>query len=457
MRDLTSSLIGFTWAGSLLALRGAGDLVAALVPGAEADEAQARARTRFDRLSWEVTRSLGELGLEAFQAGDSLQRDAADLLLPGSPWDAGGWLRSAAASSAVAGRTLRFLMPTAKGCGAWVELLNKVEVYRLVKQVAGKIGVPPAGEPFDLQLLVERAYALDDFAALWAVEGLGHDYADHAWTAQGSVPEDGRHDPEGLLTGPAAADLPDQSLTMLHAGIGLAFAQRLLAELPPGEPPERVRATVDRVLGLCRANSRPGYEGAAIESLGLVTRTFHGERTGAVDRALRDSGDEAARGFFWHGVGRALYFLPINFVPAGDTTWRPFEMGLAEAPDPAARANVFAGLGWAFTLVDMRQPELMTELLLGPHGGCLRRETGFANGVASSIVMRTDTTPRSDLVEAFLGHTPPPATAGLWSELVVGPARRALDEVYPRLRRQRRLGEIFRYRPEIGSAGGGAS
>jgi hypothetical protein len=128
-------------------------------------------------------------------------------------------------------------------------------------------------------------------------------------------------------------------------------------------------------------------------------------------------------------------------------------MGLAAAPDATARANVLAGLGWAFTVVNMRQPELMTRLLLAPHGAALEAQSGFANGVASSILMRTDTTPSSPLVDDFLAHSPPTAGAG-WASLVAAPARRALAEVYPRLRRQGSLGAIFRCDPEIGRSGG---
>ncbi len=451
MRDLAGSLIGFTWAGSLLALRGAADLAAAAGGGGDGEDSASRGRslfeTRFDRVTWEVVRQLPDAAVDAFRVGDSLQRDAIDRWLPDPAWTPAGWLRAATAAGETTGRSARFFAPTAEGCSAWRELLDKLEVYRLVRGVAERIGVPAPGEPFDLETLVGRAYALDDFAALWAVEGLGHDDAEHVWP-------DGGPDPEGLLTGERAAALPAKSLLMLHAGIGLAFAQRLLAELPPDAPADRVRGAVAEVLELCRSNSRPGLEGAALESLGLVTRTFHGDRVGAVDAALRTLDDEAARGFFWHGVGRALYFLPINFLPAGDATWRPFEMGLAEAPDPFARRNVLAGLAWAFTLVNMRRPELMTGLLLARHGARLEREAGFSNGVSSSVVMRSDTTPGSPLIRTFLDHRPPADTAARWDALVVGPARRALDEVYPRLRREGRLGEIFRAGADGGRTGG---
>lgn len=444
IRNLVASAADLSWAGSLFAARQGAALAVTLLPGAE----ERGVERRLDAVTWEMARTLGGWSQEAFQVGDALQRDGADLVLPARAWSVQDWLDSARTAAGLTLRSARFATPGRLGMDAWRELANKVQVYLLVKRVAARVGEPSTGGPFDLATLLRRAYQLSGFEALWAVEGLGHDYAERSWPADGK--------PQALLSGAGGEDLPAKSLTMLHAGIGLAFAQRLLAELPPGVPLQRTADTVAAVLELCRANSRPGYEGAAIESLGLVTRTFHGPRLHEMDAALRRLGEDDARGFFWHGVGRALYFLPINIVPAGDTTWRPFEMALAEAPDPTARHNAVAGLGWAFTLVDMRAPELMERLLLAPHGASLRRLEGFANGVASSLTMRTDTTPGSELVDRFLGHRP--TTAGdLWRELVTEPSRHALERVYPRLRAAGRLGEIFRYQTYLGWGAGGST
>ena len=173
----------------------------------------------------------------------------------------------------------------------------------------------------------------------------------------------------------------------------------------------------------------------------------------AVDRALRDT-DPAARDDFWHGVGRALYFLPINFMPCGRVTWRPFEMAERAASDEAAHHNLRSGLGWAFALVNMRQPEIVTRLLLAHHGEALAAGDGFANGVASTVMMRRDTTPGGRLVGDFLGHRPGgPALVGRAGALV--PAGGALARIYPGLARRGLLGEIFRYRPWLGAGAGG--
>ena len=171
-------------------------------------------------------------------------------------------------SGDVAQRSGEAARQLARGVGdlAWTELRDKGEVFCLVLDVAKLIGVP-TDPPFPLYELLGRAYGLGPFRALWAVEGLGHDYGDSFWE-QGVTPH-------GILDDERTSGLPDKSLTMLHAGIGLSFAQTCLNGVRTNTPDPELRRIVARILQLCRENSRPGYVGAAYESLGLVTRTFH--------------------------------------------------------------------------------------------------------------------------------------------------------------------------------------
>jgi hypothetical protein len=319
---------------------------------------------------------------------------------------------------------------------AFQEILNKGEIFVLVAAVSGLIGVP-SEPPFLLDELVARCYALGDFQALWAIEGLGHDYGDFAW-AQGEVPH-------GLLTGPRGAAVPPSSLLMLHAGIGLSMAQQLLRGFA-WQTEADLRRLLTEIVALDRANSRPGYLGAALESLGLVTRTFHPTLVPAVDQQLRVVAPEAL-GFFWHGVGRAIYFYPVNFLPC--SAWQGFEMAAREAPDELARLNAEAGMAWAQVLVNQRQPHILYELIVQPHGEELRARGGFVNGLASSIMMRYDTSPEAPFIEGFCRWEPPagdPSGHALWDELVRLPCRQALEVWYPVLKRQQRLGEIFEFR-----------
>jgi hypothetical protein len=231
---------------------------------------------------------------------------------------------------------------------------------------------------------------------------------------------------------------------MLDAGIGLSFAKYLLDRTSPRTPPAELAATVSEIVRLGRDNARPGYLGAAWESLGLVTRTFHPDLVASVDRILRATAPEVL-GYYWHGVGRAVYFAPINFLPGSDGLL--FAMAAREAPDEPARLSAMAGAAWAYVLVAQRNPEILASLVLEPYGDALARTPGFANGVASSMMMRFDTTPGAPLIESFLQYRPSsPRLVALWDRLVRIPGETALAVYYPVIKEHNRLGDIFEYR-----------
>jgi len=377
-----------------------------------------------------------------------LGRQAAEAAVPGGTAAPDLFARLGADLAERTASGLRIASSPRESLAAAVEIANKGEVYLLVRQVGRLLGVPD-GFPLPLLELVARAYGLGPFQALWAVEGLGHDYA-VSWFTAGI-------EPRGILTtAPRARALPPESLLMMHAGIGLGFAERLLEGAGRDTPPEALRLLVADVLRLCRESSRPGYLGAALESLGLVTGLFHRPLVPGVDRALRDLSETEVLGFYWHGVGRALYFRAVNFLPC--STWPVFDAARRAAPDDAARRNAWAGLAWAITLVNQRQPWILAELLVEPHGEELARDDAFADGVASSIVMRYDSTPGAPFIEPFCAFRPrgPARAHELWEALVARPCRLALEVYYPALRAEDRLGSIFRYRPLPGLAGEGS-
>jgi hypothetical protein len=439
MRELTAAVVGYSWAMSLFGVRQTARLLAAPLSRREA----AAAADAFEAVAWQTQAGLGPSLQEAFQAGDSLQRDAVDLsfeALPRNPLSPGDWLGSGGEVLERSWATARLWTFAGHERLAWKDIGNKVEVYGLVKRVAGVIGVPGPGEPFSLRELVERSYALEDYPALWAVEGLGHDYGQHFWRPGETV--------SGLLADPAALGIPAKSLLMLHAGIGLGFAQPLVGQVPPDAPAAEIERVVAEVFALCRGNSLPGDAGAAYESLGLVARSFFPTLVRPLARAVARVAPELL-GYYWHGAGRSTYFLPINFIPAGDPTWRPFEMALRETPDETALLDLFAGLGWAFSMVDIQDPEIVARRVVGPHRDVLSRTDAFSYGVATSLAMRADTTPGATLVEGYLGYRPGGAAGAAWEALVVRPAEAFLEREYPRLRSEGRLGELFHYRPGV--------
>jgi hypothetical protein len=341
----------------------------------------------------------------------------------------------------------RLLPPVAKGLSlcipgrdsntAWANASNNAEIMQLVAH-CGSI-LPAAGTSVPLSELVDKAYAQGPFPALWIVEGLGHYYAD-LFYERGEVPS-------GVLTDPALDTLPDKTMTMLHAGIGLAFAKRNLEKITSRSTSADVRSAVENFITLCKNSSRPGYAGAAYESLGLVSRTFHGlPILRKVDEELAAVAPELV-GYLWHGAGRGVYFSLPDFIPAMHTPWRAVDMCKLEPPHDVGRRNMTAGFAWALTLVNMRTPIVM-ETMLKYHGEEFAKDDAFSNGVMSAIVMRYDTAPDDPNLEPFCNYEPvgtEPRMKQLWEQLVAEPCRKAMHEYHPVLKKRRRLEEVFHY------------
>jgi hypothetical protein len=380
--------------------------------------------------------NVDDIAQQIFFLGDGIQRTATDrffdLVQPGT-WSPAGLAQMASDTASESLQFARFFTPGQTSSLSWLELQNKMEAFLLVGNLPTILGLSADRLP-PLPELVEKAYSLPPFAALWAVEGLGHLYADTHWVLNGP--------PEGLLSQPQAA-VPEKNLLMLHAGMGLAFAYRMVSGLISQSPPTQVRGAVQRFVALCRANSREGYIGAAIEALGLVTRDFYPELVRKISQALAEA-DPGSTGFFWHGAGRALYFSRAYFLPILRTPWSAIDK---EGSTNLERLNLMAGLAWAVTLVNMRNPRII-ENILNSYVQQSSLKDGFANGVSSSIVMREDTTPGATFVREFCTYRPNCAgteSSRLWKTLVTVACKEAWES-YPQLKRNHLLDQVFKYR-----------
>lgn len=427
MKELAKSTTKYFWA---MPLFGVERMVKSLCASDEAEKS-------FYVVKQSETETFSDLFNGAFQIGDAVQNFTIDLMFDALTFKAfnPAYVRELGGNIAQQSSTTF----TSWGLNenrrlVLQELKNKYEVYNLVKNIDTLLSVPESGE-FPLGELIEKAYSLGAYPDLWAVEGLGHDYATRAW-------ESGKP-PWNLLTDEKASVLPAKSLTMMHAGIGLAFAQKLMPPLTPYSSANEVRNVIDRFITLCRENSNVGYIGAAYESLGLVTRTWHPQLVTNVDKCLSEISEELL-GYFWHGAGRALYFLPLYFVPGLLSAWRA---AFTEPPHEIGKRNAIAGLAWATTLVNMRQPEIMLRLLR-LRGTQLAQTDAFANGVASSIVMGWDITPDDVYIKSFCQYRPEISDSQittLWHELISSSCQNALQTFHPALQKQNRLGDVFRY------------
>ncbi|MBM3262215.1 MAG: hypothetical protein FJY97_02135 [candidate division Zixibacteria bacterium] len=438
MIDITKSVLSASWALSLFSVKQVMNMV---TPGQSVQGRQTA--EAFDAATQAAGADLDEMTHSVFAVGDELQREIVDLIASSMTVRALNPLNMLELPIMRRSTdTLRAFMPGKDSQVLVQELKNKFTVFNLVKQVPITLDLPTAPPFPPLADIIKRAMALEEYPRLWVIEGLGHYHGDTFWK-RNAVPLE-------ILSGEEYQTLPASSQTMLNAGIGMAFAQHLMKTVNHLSPAGEIRQVLKEFIQLCRDNARPGYEGAALESLGLITRhgMFYGDTQPA--RMVRAISDELAQldpevyGYFWHGVGRATYFLPINFIPGYGSIGHAADMIRHIAPDETALRNAIAGLAWGVTMVNIRNPEIMENWI------SLQRETltendALTNGVLSGIMMRQDTTPGASFIKAYYEHTPDPSLQEVWDTMVRRPVTQALEEVYPVLVEKQRLGEIFRY------------
>ena len=315
---------------------------------------------------------------------------------------------------------------------------NTRYIFTLVRNNPEKLGIPKHGE-FDLAYYMDKAYDVGDFENIWTVEGLGHVYSQRTWIIKFNAGDDAH----GIMTDGQAAFMPEKSLTMMHAGLGLAFAESLMKRLTPSSSREDVERVLETFIKLCNNNSRPGYVGCALESLGLVTRCFNYPLVDLVHTVLEDL-DAMAWEYFWRGAGRALYFSPGHMLQPLFSPWIAAEM---EAPNERAFAILKAGISWPTNIVNMRQPEIFEDLIIR-RGEQEESEGTIRHGVAASTTMAMDITPNHPLVKTYLAYTPKSTDSkvlDLWDKLVREPVYRAVHRYQPILSRHKMMDQVFRF------------
>ena len=442
MREITKSTLSLSWAMSLFGI----SQFTKLLSTTGSQETRQSSSEAFEAATQALGKHFDDMTGSLFQVADELQREMVDLMMDSVSRDGGESGRMARMPLDMMQHLMAGLSGIPKGqdnVPIVREYRNKLEVFGLVKGVAETLDLT-AEPPFPpLAESVSKAFQQEQYPALWLIEGLGHFHGDTFW-------KEGR-ELEGMLTDASLDELPAGSLMMLHAGIGMAIAQHLLKEVDHASPRTQIRRQLEQFIELCRQNSRPGYEGAALESLGLIARN------GAFYEETRPSemililGEELAEidrqvaGYFWHGSGRATYFIPVNFLPIFGSIPHAMQMIQRDTPDEFARRHAIAGLGWGVTMVNIRHPAIMANLL-EQVGDQLSLDDAFSNGIASAIMMRQDTTLDAPFIAPYYQHQPDPA--GLterWNTMVKEPCERALQDYYPVLKEHGRLGDIFRY------------
>jgi hypothetical protein len=452
MRDLVKSAVTLPWAISMFGVQQVSNLVAP-----SSHNRIAGATAAFDTVSDATAESLDGWLKQTYKVGTGVQRMLVDLMMLRPPqFDQSTLMHMAAEMQdgpffnamvkyalPPVGWVDSLIVPRKDAPATLQEFQNKVEIIMLVTHVHAELGLD-AHTIDPLSVLVEMVAAMPTFPRVWATEGLGNWFGDVCMAHAAGGP-----DPTGMLTDPQYDSLPSWTMTMLHAGIGMSFGKAVLAAMTPATPVEEIRSAIARFVALCRNNSRRGYAGAALESLGLATRTLYPNMLLPIDEQIGHV-DPDLQGYYWHGAGRAMYFEPMGWLPSVNAPWRVIRRLDLEAPHDLARRNILAGVGWALSIVNMRHPIVM-EAFLRHHTPLLQASDAFTNGVVSSLMMRYDTSREDGYITPYLQYQPEePEVAQAWRTLIAGPCEIALRRTYGELVASHSLEQVFHYRPVTG-------
>jgi len=291
----------------------------------------------------------------------------------------------------------------------WDEFRNKAESFLPFEYADLILGFPdePASS---LAELIAKADMLENFARVFAIEGIAYRLAKSDLQ---------RNSPSGRLPSfQICADLSPGILVLLHAGLGLALAEWVFGSLDERE--SNCSNLLDQFSELCQQNALPSYQGVAFEALGIIAQALHPSLIEKIDQCL--SGNEETLAYFWHGVGRGIYFAPENTSPFRSAPWRAVEEYLRHTPHELARQNAMAGLAWALIASNLSQPEIVATFLKH-HATEVRANIGFVSGVASATIFWREVCPGEARLETLLQYDP--ASIGLaqdvWKQYVRGP------------------------------------
>ena len=310
---------------------------------------------------------------------------------------------------------------------------NTFDVISYVNHVDAPSSLPPNGE-YPIDEMLDRMYSRGDYPTLWYIEGLGERYAHAHMDDEESI--------HGLLNSGQGLNIPDKAQLMLHAGMGITFAKHCVSKLNPCSSEGEIAEALKEFLDLCDENSQERYKGAAVESLGLVSRTWYGQMVNLIYGQLLKL-DKAASEFFWHGAGRAMYFAPMYMLPG----FSPWQAVTAEPPDEISRKNARAGVAWAFTIVNVRQPAIHANFLRNRNFE-VSGDDAYSNGTYSTLLMAGEMFPGHAYVKAFSEFKPDandqPAVDA-WNRFIGPDADARLARYRKVLKDSNKMGEVFRY------------
>jgi hypothetical protein len=314
----------------------------------------------------------------------------------------------------------------------WQELDNKIEAFRLFQYADSELQLPAERPP----QIFSRIPVGATFRSIWVLEGAGH--------MAGLAASVNAH---GLLMDANAAVLSETVMIPLHAGMGTAFAEKLLGGLSSNPSVPEINRIAGQFVDTCRANCRPGWEDACMEPIGLVVRCLYPKLLGSMSVAMEAISPQL-RTLLWHGVGRGLYFAPTNFMPIPLNRKRMVKSVADEAGNAEDRRNVLAGLVWAMALVNLPHPAVVRSVAAACSELKIRNE--FTNGLISALLAWRHMAPEDTRYIAMYTQRQASQSreAVLWNDWIATPIRHALDDVFAGLQRRNNIPALYTYRTQ---------
>jgi hypothetical protein len=297
-----------------------------------------------------------------------LGADIATGTLRGEAFQPRAWFETTARLGLLSAETLATVLPGKPGLAAQ-ELANKLRVWSLFSYADRFLSMSLDGA-FDQ--MAEDVSQQDPFAAVWLTEGWGCSYARNALS---------NNHCRGLLNRNNINRLPVRFLVPLHTGSGIAFAESALRQVDAPSLLEKLQRLWQR----CVENACESYAEMTFEALGLVAILLFPQWVTAIEKELGLFAEHLIP-YFWHGVGRGLYFLPSTFVPLSATRGAALDMAQRLTTTEQGRTNALAGFAWAMTLVNIQHPQVIAESL-NDHAGQIGNFCGFSNGIVSAMTL----------------------------------------------------------------------
>jgi hypothetical protein len=317
------------------------------------------------------------------------------------------------------------LMPESMNRTAWLEVANKLSAYRMFAS-ADRL-MDPSDRAVALRSALPLVQGLNSYSAVWAMEGVGYYYALAG----------------GQLTATDVCELPRYTRIPLHTGAGLALAESALRSM--------AQRAAGHMLGdfwkCCRTAAIAGYEEVLFEALGLVAATLYPSLVAELSNCLTMISEEQSD-LFWHGIGRGLYFSPAAFMPLAEARNRAYKQSQCWPATDNGRRNALAGLAWAMTLVNIRDPEVVY-CWLRDHADECRKNDAVRNGMTSALVVWLSADPEDRYVDALARFQPAdndPRFAELW-DVTVRRACRDARQLVTSLSSDDLAAQVFRVRP----------